>query len=197
MIRKTTIILVLALAQYVSFAQQRYVLDVKNSKLSWKVETMGKHFGYLLFNNGILNYSAKDKPVNGNFTLNMNEIRSMDNATQEGRKKIDDKLKWKDFFDVKNYPTGRVVIKQIIKTNNPIQFKVLANLTIKGLTHSIEFIANIRKNKEVINATGQLTINRTYWNINHHPKPSNVLSYVQDKIIPDDILINLNLVFRK
>jgi hypothetical protein len=104
MINKIKIILLLALIHFSAQAQQRYQLDTKKSRILWKVETVGRHNGYLLFNKGTLDYSSKGEPSTGDFTMDMKSIRSTDRPTAAGRQEVDKELTTAGFFDTGAYP---------------------------------------------------------------------------------------------
>jgi hypothetical protein len=69
-----------------------YQLDVKKSKLFWKAPK-NRHNGFILFNSGALSNFTADWPTRGTFSINMNSMRSTDQASDAGRKKVDDKLR--------------------------------------------------------------------------------------------------------
>jgi polyisoprenoid-binding protein YceI len=178
-------------------AQQKYLLDVKKSKILWKVETIGKHSGILLFNNGTLSYSVKSEPLGGKFNLNMKSMHSTADATASRNEKVDDQLRSESFFDVSNYPTALINVKKIIGNPNQTTFKVSADVTIKGITKSVEFIATIKKNGDLLLAFAQFKIDRRQWNIDYKPKQSNFFAAMKDKFIENDIQLTLNLTFSK
>ncbi len=88
------------------------MLDVKKSKISWKVVTVGKHSGFIVFNNGVLKYSVKNEPVGGAFNLNMNGMHSISETSVEKNEKIDEELRSPNFFDVGKYQTASIYVKK-------------------------------------------------------------------------------------
>lgn len=188
--------------QFAAYTQQVFKLDLKKSKILWKSpKTMGnsRHFGYLHFNSGQLNYSSAGKPTTGLFSLNMNSIRSTEHALAAKNQKVEQEIKSKDFFAVAQYPKATMQVKKIVQTGQPIIFNVVGDLTIKGITNSIEFIAKIKKTGNVIVVSGDLKIDRIKWNIHHIPKPtsSDFFQVLKDKAIADEIPISLQLVFNR
>ena len=197
MINKIKIILLLALIQFSAKAQQRYQLDTKKSRVLWKVETVGRHNGYLLFNKGTLDYSPKGEPSTGDFTMDMKSIRSTDRPTAAGRQEIDKELTTTGFFDTGAYPAATMSVIRIVPSPQPSVFRVNGNLTIKGITKPIEFNASINKNGDIVSVKANLSIDRTKWNIDLQEKPKqwDFLAAVKDKMIADDIMITLDLAF--
>jgi hypothetical protein len=175
-----------------------YQLDVKKSKLFWKAPE-NRHYGYILFNSGNLNNLTAGWPTRGIFSINMNSMRSTDKASAIGRKEVDDKLKSEDFFAVSKYPTATMLVKQIVLEQASATFRVSGELTIKGVTKPIEFTTIMKQNGSRIVATAKTNISRTKWNINHQPEPTflNPFKLLQDKLVDDDIQVNLELVFTK
>ncbi|WP_379090021.1 hypothetical protein [Pedobacter sp. UC225_65] len=51
----------------------------------------------------------------------------------------------------------------------------------------------------MISVKANLSINRTKWNIDHKPdpKPLDLFGVIKDKMMTDDILITLDLLFAK
>lgn len=191
--------LFLLLIQWSAQAQQRYAIDTKKSKIFWKVETIGKHHGYILFNNGRLDYAHNGEPNNGYFIIDMKSMRSNDRPTPKGRAELDVQLRSLDFFDVAHYPSATMEVKQVTPTGTPSIYKVKGNLNIKGISNPVEFNANFSKNGALINVKAQLKIDRTKWNIDHKPEPKAIdfFGTLKDKMMTDDIEIKLDLTFYK
>ena len=200
MLNKPAIILILAMFQLSTYAQQTYQLDVKKSKILWSNrQAMGGHYGYLLFNSGSLNYTPGGEPADGMFSLDMNSIRSTDHAQAAANQKVDKELRTEGFFAIDRYPAATMNVKQIARMGNPTTFKVMGDLTIKGIKNSIEFIAVIKKNENTVNVVAELKVHRLKWNIGVKPQPNSwdVLSTLKDKLIDDEIQVSFNLVFNK
>jgi polyisoprenoid-binding protein YceI len=170
------------------------VLDVKKSKLLWKMETIGKHYGHIFFKSGILDYTSKNAPSVGAFVLDMNTMRSLDGDSST-LKRVNGTLREPGFFDVSAHPNSIIVVKQILPTKQAGKFKVMANLTIKGITHPITFEALLKESGKNLTAKGQLMIDRRKWNINYKPKPTGIFGSLKDKMMTNDIQITVDLLF--
>jgi polyisoprenoid-binding protein YceI len=200
MIKKPAIALLLALFQFVAYGQQTYQLNVKKSKILWNTrQTMGAHFGSLLFNSGSLNYSAAGEPSDGSFTMDMNSIRSADHADAAANQKVDKELRTPGFFDVPRYPEANMNVKHIARIDNTITYKVTGDLTIKGITNPIEFTSTIKKDGNIITIIAKLDIHRLKWNIDlqAQPKAWDFVAALKNQVIADEIQISLNLVFNQ
>ncbi|MXV50138.1 hypothetical protein GS399_04085 [Pedobacter sp. HMF7647] len=199
MIKKSVIVLVLALLQFSSYSQQVYRLDIKKSKILWNTRNaMGAHRGYLLFNSGSLNYSEKNEPVTGSFSMNMNSIRSTDHAEAADNQEVDNELRTPGFLNIDKYPAATINVTQIVRTGGDI-YKVTDDLIIKGITKPIEFTSKITQKGTIIQAAAELTINRLKWNINLQPEAKSWDFYaaIKDKMIEGEIPVTLNLVLVK
>ena len=175
-----------------------YQLDLKKSKLLWKAPK-NKHYGFILFNSGTLSNFTAGWPTRGVFSINMNSMRSTDEPTAAGRKKVDDQLRSDDFFAVTKYPKATMLVKQILPDRTPNTFRVLGELTIKNVKKPIEFTTIMKRNGNTITAGASMNISRSNWNINHQPKPAtwNIIDRVKDKVVDNDIPVSLELVFTK
>ena len=198
---KTAILLALLVFQLTAYAQQTYQLDVKKSKILWKApQNMGnRHYGYLLFNSGSLNYSTTGVPVDGLFSLDMKSIKSIDLSLEAANLLVEKRLKSENYFSANKYPQALMKVKKIAKTANPILFEVTGDLTIKGITNPVEFTAMIKTKGDVINVSADAKIDRRKWNIDHYSNdnPWDLLSAIQDNFLANQIPVSLNLVFKK
>lgn len=171
-----------------------YKLDVNRSRLLWKATKVnGGHNGFLLFNSGILNADAKEKLLNGNFVMNMTSITAVDQLLPNDNRESEKVIKAGNFFATAQNPTSTINVKSIVATSRANQYKVTGDLTIKGLTKSLVFVATIGPSGNGLNAVAELDIDRTKWGITY--KSGNFFSDLKDELISDTIHISLKLVF--
>jgi polyisoprenoid-binding protein YceI len=97
-------------------------------------------------------------------------------------------LKGEDFFEVAKYPTAELQIKSIDNSNS-LQPKVSADLTIKGVTKTIQFSVNISKTINSKTLKGKINIDRTAFGIKYNSK--SFFSNLGDQAIKN----NFDLVF--
>jgi polyisoprenoid-binding protein YceI len=198
MLKKYAIIVVLAIGGLSAGAQQTYHLDIKKSKISWDTrKTMGGHYGYLFFKSGNLDYTATGEPKTGSFNMDMNTMHSTDHADAAGNQKVDNELKTEGFFSMAKYPQATMNVKQVTRIGRSTNFKVTGDLTIKGITHPIDFTITIIKKGDAINATAKTTIDRVKWNIDMQPKREawDFFSAIKSTMVADEIAVSLDLVF--
>ncbi len=201
-----SLIIMLAGVAYVPvLAQQKsgdhaavYQLDVKKSKLFWKAPK-NRHNGFILFNSGALSNFTAGRPTRGTFSINMNSMRSIDEASAAGRKKVDDELRNENFFAVSKYPAATMVVSKILPDPNRTSSRVYGELTIKEVTKPIEFTTIMKQSGDTITATADINISRANWNIDlqRNPKSWNPFDGLKDHLVDDEILVNLELLFFK
>ncbi len=173
-----------------------YKLDLNMSKLFWKATKVnGGHNGFLLFNSGVLNADAKGKLRNGNFVMNMTSITAVDKLLPRENRESEQVIKAGNFFATAQYPTATINVKSIVATGKVNQYQVTGDLTIKGVTKPLVFVATISPNGSGLKAEAEMDIDRTKWGITY--KSGNFFSDLKDELISDMIHISLNLVFYK
>jgi polyisoprenoid-binding protein YceI len=186
-------------AAHAQQAPQTYQLDTKKSKILWNTgKLMGGHRGYFLFNSGSLQYSATGEPLSGHFSMDMNSIRSIDNPEEANRQKVDANLRKPDFFASDQYPASVINVRKIARIGNSITYKVTGELTIKGITNPVDFIATIDMKGNTTYITANVDISRQLWNIDSKPQANSLdlLSGLKEKLAPD-IHVSLDLILTR
>lgn len=126
-----------------------YTLDTKNSLIEWKGYKILKsentsHFGTIHFKDGSL--QVKDnKVLGGKFTADVTSLTNVDlKDDKESSDKLNGHLKSADFFDVEKFPTSTFEITKVSPAEKGDYNSVIeGNLTMKGVTKSVAFNANI------------------------------------------------------
>ena len=173
-----------------------YKVNTNNSVISWTgSKPTGKHTGTLKLSSGELNASGNG--LAGTMVIDMNSLTDVDLESGKGKEKLEGHLKSADFFDVSTYPTATFTITgtQVVTGNPEVTHNVTGNLTIKGITKSITFPANVNVTDNSISAvTPAFTINRTDWDVKYG---SGIIGTVADKIIHDDVSLSLSIAAAK
>jgi polyisoprenoid-binding protein YceI len=91
-----------------------------------------------------------------------------------------------DFFEVEKFPTATFVITKVAGN------QVTGNLTVKGITKSITFPAEIAVKGGKVTAKANITIDRTDFNIRYGSKK--FFESIGDKAIYDDFALTVSLV---
>ncbi|WP_417886335.1 YceI family protein [Zunongwangia sp.] len=162
-------------------------IDVKESKVTWEGEKVtGSHEGTIDLKSGYLNVEG-DKILGGEFVIDMTSLQSTD-LEGESKGKLEGHLKSDDFFGVANHPEAKLVIKTASKKAENT-YGVVADLTIKGITHPITF--DIDYDGKAAHA--DLTIDRTEYEVRYGS--GSFFDNLGDKTIYDDFDIAVDLKF--
>jgi polyisoprenoid-binding protein YceI len=196
--KKIFFTLALAILTTFSFATKPHTdnvrVDAKSSTVKWigsKVAsahegTINIQKGMLMIDHGTL--------VGGQFSIDMNSINNTDIESEEYSAKLEGHLKDEDFFNVEEFPTATITIIKAVKgTEN--NYSIIANLTIKGITHPIAFDSNVNINGINFLATAKIKIDRTKWGIEY--KSGNFFKDLGDNIILDEIEFDIFLLSAK
>jgi len=194
-----TIKIVVALLICVAFISsetfaQKFKIDTENSVVLWTgYKIGGQHNGNIMLKSGKL--SAKDDGISGSFVIDMATINTLD-LEGESKQKLDGHLAAEDFFNVEAYPTAKFELTKMTpireQDGSDATHKVTGNLIIKDITHTIQFPAKIVIDNDLMTANAKLTIDRTLWNV-EYGTAGNVLSTLKDKVIYDDVELELNI----
>jgi polyisoprenoid-binding protein YceI len=142
-----------------------YSLDITTSKLTWYGEkvTGKKHSGSVNLRSGSLN--IVDGKLSGEIVLDMNTLVNLDQSG-EGRTKLETHLKSEDFFNVAKFPEAKYVITSAT-AKNAIQYDVVGNLTIKGITKEVKCNLVIAPNGSDVNIGGGLQFDRSLFDVRY------------------------------
>ena len=171
-----------------------YKVDTNSSVVDWTgYKVTGKHTGTVKIKNGMLSVDA-GMITGGSFEIDMNSLKCTD---QEGEyaAKLVGHLKGDDFFGVTAYPTASFVITKAIPQDTKGNYKILGNLTIKGITKEAKFFANAAEANGTLNASGKITIDRSDFNIKYGS--GSFFDGLGDKTIYDEFDLQVSLVAKK
>ncbi len=166
-------------------------MDVTGN-LKWTGYGVGKsHNGDLALKSGHVEMQG-EQLVGGEFLIDMTSLKTTDSEKLQGH------LQSPDFFDVKNQPEGKFKITNVEMIKGAAAgaptHKITGNLTIKGKTHPETFMAVIQKDGKKWTAKADAEIkDRTQYDIVYNSAKFKTASALGDKLIEDNIKIELNL----
>ena len=171
-------------------------VDIHKSTIKWKGSKVTEgHEGLIQIEEGFLMIDHGTL-VGGQIDINMNSISNTD---MEGRMKarIEGHLKSDDFFYVEKFPISTLKISEVIKDSSTegdmaSSYTIVADLTIKEITNTIEFVADININRNQFSATAKIKIDRTEWDIKYNS--GNYFKDLGDKLILNEIEFDISLV---
>lgn len=162
-------------------------INLEDSVIVWKgYKVTGSHEGTLKLKSGDFSFEGK-RLVGGKFEIDMNTLACTD-LTDNMKTNLEGHLKSKDFFGVDLHPTAAFVITKVVSRGTPGDYKIIGNLTIKGITKEIKFNAKI-DGKE---AKADITIDRTDYDLRY--SSGSFFDNLGDKTIYDEFDLNIKIV---
>ena len=184
------------LAMLVQPAKASTPIDVKKSTVEWVGNKVtGSHNGSLEILKGEV-ILEKGVIKGGSFILDMTSIKVLDIEDEKRNKNLENHLKDDDFFGVNYYPKAvfefsvATPIKGA-KTGQP-NYHFKGDLTLKGITHALDFDALVVLNKTGASASGQIIVDRTKYNIRY--KSNKFFDGLGDKAIYDEFSISFHVL---
>ena len=185
-------------AQKVNEVAKATAYNLGTSTIAWrgfKSFVNDEHVGNISISDGSFNVS-EGKVVGGVVIIDMNSIENTDIESEKKRGYLEGHLKSQAFFFVDSFPTAQFEIVNIKETEgSPTNSNVIGNLTIRGITHSIEFPANILVDDETVRFTAPtFGIDRTKWGVKYHDRDdASIAGSLKEKLIDHSIELNFDL----
>ncbi|MCB0755779.1 MAG: YceI family protein [Flavobacteriales bacterium] len=164
-----------------------YRVDLDASKVNWVASkiTGSTHEGFVKVMEGGIQIS-NGEISGGKFTIDMTSITvtDLDGGMKE---KLEGHLKNDDFFAVDKFKTASLAI---VSVNDN---KVKANLTIKGITHEVEFPVEMNfDDNGGLKATASIEVDRAKYDVKY--KSGSFFENLGDKAINDIIKFDVVIV---
>ena len=192
---KKILILSLSFFTLMSFTTMIHLDVVKVNTEASTVKWVGSkitssHEGNIKISSGKL-VIDHGKLVGGEFVIDMTSMICTDLKPNEGGDKLVKHLKADDFFGVENHPTSTLKITNVshLSASN---YLITADLTIKGITHPVDFNADVKINNTAYLATATLVFDRTKYGIEYNS--GSFFENLGDYLILDDITLELFLL---
>lgn len=192
---KTKNIFILALVALITFAftgkKGEYIVDKEESTITWTGrKVVGEHYGSIEISKGKLLWDGK-KLKGGSFVVDMNSITNADITDEGYRDKLIGHLKSDDFFSTEKFPTAKFEITDV-KAKGKNKYQVKGDLTIKGITHPIEFPAETEVKDGKILAKATILVDRTKYGIRYGS--GSFFDDLGDKAIDNEFELKVSLV---
>jgi polyisoprenoid-binding protein YceI len=170
-------------------------VSVSESRVEWTGKKVtGKHSGTINISKGEV-YEDNGKLTGGMIEIDMTSIKDVDLTDAESNAKLINHLKSDDFFAVGKYPTARfeiTKIEEINDINNPnSNANITGNLTIRDVTKSITFPAEIKIDNKIVKAKADIDVDRTDFNIKYGS--GKFFENLGDKVISDKFNLSFNI----
>ncbi len=174
--------------------KERRTVNVAESNIVWNgYKVTGSHTGNIQLKSGELEFDG-DMLTGGSFVIDMT---SMTNTDLEGEwnEKLMGHLKSDDFFSVDKFPTASFNITQVVSRGKPGEYKIVGDLTIKGITKEIKFQANVEDMGDKAKAVAEVVVDRSEFNVRYGS--GSFFDNLGDKTIYDEFDLQVNLVVNK
>lgn len=169
---------------------KQFEIDIKESIVEWKGSNSigtNTHTGYVHISKGEL-IIENDQLMGGTAEIDMNTIEDENHQSNSG---LINHLKDPDFFDAEKFPFSTIAITKAesITMENK---QITGNLTIKGITHPVTFLAKMEIKNGIVKIDGNLVIDRTKWGVRY--KSGKFYDNLADGAISDSIEFHINIV---
>ena len=190
--RKLLFTSILSLLTVFTFADNPISIRVnaESSTVNWTGSKVTyQHTGTVDIQKGVLIFEGENL-VGGEIAIDMNTISNTSIEKETKRNYLESHLKNEDFFHVDKYSYSYIKINSAEK-NSDGTYVVNADLTIKGITNQIKFVAEVKLKGDVFLATASIKIDRTKWDVRYGS--GSFFEDLGDKMILD--AIGFDIVF--
>ncbi len=172
-------------------AAKMYKVNPSLSKIKWTGEKVtGEHWGMVKAQSGHLHMDGDQ--IKGDFEIDMSSIDVRD-LEGEHKQKLEGHLKSADFFGVEKHPMAKFTIKKAYRQGKEKnEYKVVGDLTIKGITKEISFPAKIDVSKDQMTAKATIKVDRTAFDVRYGS--GSFFDNLGDKTIYDEFTLDVDLV---
>lgn len=174
--------------------QSTMSVNAEESKIVWLGKKVtGEHTGHVSMADGELKFDG-DMLTGGAFEIDMTSITNTDITNAETNQKLVGHLKSDDFFGVQTFPKASFKITDV-EAKKAGKYHVKGDITIKGITKSIDFPVQITILDLKATATASITIDRSEFNVRYGS--GSFFDNLGDKVIYDDFTLDITLVANK
>lgn len=175
-------------------SSEKYVVKPADSTLKWEGRKLtGAHAGMIKIKSGELIFEGPEF-VGGEFVIDMTTISVEDIKEKDKAARLKGHLESDDFFSVNQYKTAKFVIKDARFSKGGL-YDVTGDLTIKGKTHPISFMADVTEDGNKLVAKADIVFNRAKYDVRYGS--GSFFDNLGDKMIYDDISLKVELKARK
>ena len=193
MIKTLSLALLLA-ASSAAVAQSTYTVDPAAAKLIWTGKKItGQHHGTIDVRSGTIGWGESGL-MQAEVAIDMTTIKDVD-LDREYAADLEDHLKSSEFFNTAEFKTAVFKTTQVqpipgAEVGKP-NYTLTGDLTIKGITHPVSFMALAWKEKKGIRAAGTIVFDRTLYDIKY--RSGRFFDTLGDKMIEDMVQLIFDL----
>lgn len=176
-----------------------YTVNTEKSTIFWTgTKVTGEHTGTLDIKGGTIEV-VDGAPVAANFEIDMNSIVCTDIEKEDSNKRFVDHLKSDDFFGVETHPSGSFVATSFTPIagakDREANYTITGKLTLKGITHEIEFDGLIAMKGSGLVSNGKAEFDRSKFDIRYGS--GSFFDNLGDKTIYDEVQLSFVLAASK
>ncbi|MEN0005786.1 MAG: YceI family protein [Bacteroidota bacterium] len=186
-------LLLLAAAMTLAFttAVETVKVDTTKSTVAWKAyKVTGEHSGTVNIKNGELMMEG-GALVGGSFEMDMGTILVTD-LKGKMKERLEGHLNSPDFFSVEEFPSASFKITKVAPRGTPGDYKVVGDLTIKGITKEVKFNTSVKEEEGAMVATAAIQVDRSDFNVRYGS--GSFFENLGDKTIYDEFDLTVTLV---
>lgn len=177
-----------------TIGQVSYHADPDQSTIIWVGKKVGgEHSGTISLKKGVLNMNGEDVS-DGHFEIDMNSITNTDIEKPNSNIKLVNHLKSEDFFFVEKYPASHFSLKDT-KRGEGDKVHFAGDLTIKGITHPIEFEAIMVVSDGHLHVKAKIVVDRAKFNVRYGS--GSFFSNLGNRMIYDDFDLDVDIFMKK
>lgn len=164
---------------------QKFQIVSTQSNINWVGKKVtGAHNGTIGIKAGTLTLTD-GKLTGGEFSIDTTSIKILDVTDPATNAQFAGHLASDDFFSIEKHPEATLVIDSVSGNH------VAAALTIKGITHPINFDAVVNVDGATLTASAKLVIDRTKYEMRF--RSGNFFKDLGDTLIYNDFDLNVNI----
>ncbi len=164
---------------------QKFEIVSTQSNIEWVGKKVtGAHNGTIGIRQGELLLSD-GRLTGGRFVIDTTSIKILDITDPGTNAQFAGHLASEDFFSTEKHPEATLVITRVSGKH------IEGDLTIKGITHAVDFDAELEVKNELLTARGKLVIDRTWYDIKF--RSGNFFKDLGDTLIYNDFVLNIRL----
>ena len=140
-------------------------INTTESIIQWTARKVtGKHTGTVSVKEGKVEMNDGIM-TKANITIDMTSI-TVEELTGKSKTDLEGDLKSDRFFGVEKFPTASLVTTSVIGIDEG-DYRITANLTIRGITHPITFDAQVIPDGKKYRARANLVVDRTLYEVRY------------------------------
>lgn len=169
---------------------KNFKIAAAKSNIDWiGRKVTGAHNGTINIKEGALTFNGKEL-TGGWFIIDTTSIKILDVTDPATNAQFAGHLASDDFFNSTQYPEAVFVITSA-RSESSGSYHITGDLTIKGITHPVQFDAQTEGADGIVAASGKIVIDRTKYGMRF--RSGNFFKDLGDTLIYNEFELNVNI----